>query len=295
MSDIPDNFLGLPAELCDPATAKYAVLPVPYEGTVSYMPGTAGGPAAILEASKQVEWFDEELLGEFHHAGVATYPAVPPAQTPEEEMARIRAAAEPILREGKFLLTLGGEHSITAPLAAAVAAVHGPISVLQFDAHGDLRDEYNGTKHSHAAVMRRVLDITPNIAQVGIRNFSMEEYNDCRKQVDCMVMPKQINEDPDWTDAALALLGRKVYVTIDIDAFDPSLAPGTGTPEPGGMTWQQVTRLLRRVFAERRVVAADIVEVRPIPPNHTTEFLAARLAYKLIAYAQHFGGEGPKP
>ncbi|MBN1554487.1 MAG: agmatinase [Phycisphaerae bacterium] len=292
MSDIPDNFLGLPSELCDPATAKYAVLPVPYEGTVSYMPGTADGPAVILDASKQVEWFDEELLVEFHTAGIATYPAVPAADTPDEEMARIRAAAEPILRDGKFLLTLGGEHSITAPLVAAVAEIHGPISVLQFDAHGDLRDSYDGTKHSHAAVMRRVLETTQNIAQVGIRNFSKEEYDDCREYIDRMIMPKQINEDPNWMDAAMALLGEKVYITIDIDALDPSLAPGTGTPEPGGMTWEQMTGLLRRVFAQRQVVSADIVEVRPIPPNHATEFLAARLAYKLIAYCQHFGGEG---
>lgn len=289
MSNIPDNFLGLLPEQCDPKAAKYAILPVPYDGTVSYKAGTAAGPAEIIEASKQVEWFDEELLAEFHEAGIATYPPVPAADTPDEEVARIRAAAEPILREGKFLLTLGGEHSITAPVVAAVAAVHGPISVLQFDAHADLRDSYNGTKHSHAAVMRRVLDITPNIAQVGIRNFSREEFDNCREQIDRLIMPKQINEDPAWMDAAMALLGEKVYITIDIDALDPAFAPGTGTPEPGGMTWEQMTGLLRRVFAERKVVSADIVEVMPIPPNHATEFLAARLAYKLIAYNEHFG------
>lgn len=286
MDATEDNFLGLEPSFRNPANARYAVLPVPYEGTVSYLPGTAGGPATILETSQQVELFDEELLGEFYQAGVATYPAVESAETPEEEMARIRTTAEPILREGKFLLSLGGEHSITAPLVAATAQVHDRISVLQFDAHGDLRDSYDGTKHSHAAVMRRVLEITPNIAQVGVRNFSKEEFDDCREQIDRMIMPKQIAEDPNWMDAALALLGEIVYVTIDIDVFDPALAPGTGTPEPGGMTWAQVTGLLRRVCTERRVVAADIVEVRPIPPNHTTEFLAARLGYKIIAYTQ---------
>jgi agmatinase len=134
--------------------------------------------------------------------------------------------------------------------------------------------------------MRRVLEITPRICQVGIRNFSREEFDECPEHVDRMIMPKQIQEDPRWIDAAMALLDEKVYVTVDIDAFDPAIAPGTGTPEPGGMDWQQITALLRRVCMDRQVVAADIVEVRPIPPNHTTEFLAARLAYKIIAYTQ---------
>lgn len=288
MNTNPCHFMGLSDEQHNPKTATYAILPVPYDDTVCYRTGTANGPAAILDASTQVEKFDEELLAEYHLVGIGTYPPVPSAKTPEEEIARIRSAADPIVRDGKFLLTLGGEHSITAPLVAAVAAVHGPITVLQFDAHGDLRDSYNGTKHSHAAVMRRVLEITPSIAQVGIRNFSMEEFNDCRPYVDRMVMPKQINEDPAWMDAVMALLGEKVYITIDIDAFDPAYAPGTGTPEPGGMTWNQVVGMIRRVFAERKVVAADIVEVMPIPQMHATEFLAAKLAYKLIAYNEYF-------
>jgi agmatinase len=286
MTDPPQSFLGLDGSRSDPATARYAVLPVPYEGTVTYKSGTAAGPAAILDASQQVELFDEELCAECVSAGVATFPAVEPADDPAEEMRRVKAAAEPIVSAGRFLLALGGEHSITAPLVGLCAAAYGPLSVLQIDAHADLRDTYGGSKHSHACVMRRVLEITPGICQVGIRNFSREEYEDCPRQVASFFTPEKIASDPNWVDAVLGRLGDRVYVTVDMDGLDPSIAPGVGTPEPDGLTWRQVTALLRRICAERQVLAADIVEVRPIPPNHVTEFLAARLAYKIIAYTQ---------
>jgi agmatinase len=286
MSNSPANFMGLPREYCDPATARYVVLPVPYEGTVSYKHGTAEGPSAILDASQQVEWFDDELRDEFVAAGVATLPAVPPAATPAEEMSRVKAAAGPILAAGKFLLTLGGEHSITAPIVQAATEVHGSLSVLQIDAHADLRDRYDGTGLSHACVMRRVLESAERLVQVGIRNFSREENDDVPRQVADFITPQVIATRRDWIDRAIKPLGRKVYLTIDIDGLDPSIAPGTGTPEPGGLTWQQTTALLKALCTHREVVAADIVEVSPIPPNHVTEFLAARLAYKIIAYTQ---------
>jgi len=286
MGTFPDNFLDLCAERRDPAAARYVILPVPYEGTVTYASGTAAGPAAIIEASAQVEWFDEELLGEFCHPGIATAGPVAPARTPADQMGRVRATAEPILHAGKFLLTLGGEHSITAPLVEAASARHGNVSVLQLDAHADMRDSYQGTKHSHACVMRRVLEVADRIAQVGVRNFSLEEYRDCPSQVANFITPKVVAEDPAWIDRTLDLLGEKVYVTVDMDVFDPAEAPGVGTPEPGGLHWHQVTALLRRLCQARQVVAGDIVETRPIPPSNVTEFLAARLAYKIIAYTQ---------
>ena len=284
----PASFLRLTGRQADPATARYAVLPVPYEGTVSYKSGTAEGPAAILDASTQVEPFDEELLATFTEAGVATYPPVPSADQPAEQMRRVRAAAEPILRAGKFLLTLGGEHSITAPLVAAAQAVHGPLSVLQIDAHADLHNRYGGSEYSHACVMRRLLELGATLCQVGIRNVSQEEARDCPQQIARLITPTVIAADPNWVQRALDLLdpARGVYLTIDIDGLDPSIAPGTGTPEPGGLSWVQTLTLLRAVCTARRVVSADIVEVRPIPPHHVTEFLAARLAYKIIAYTQ---------
>lgn len=286
MANCPDNFLDLPPERADPTSARYVVLPVPYEGTVTYAAGTAAGPAAILAASVQVEWFDEELLGEFCQCGIATAGPVVPADTPEAQMRRVRAAAEPVIRAGKFLLSLGGEHSLTAPVVEVAARHHGDISVLQLDAHADLRDSYDGTKHSHACVMRRVLEVAGRIAQVGVRSFSLEEHQSCPAQAGNFITPRMVETEPDWLDKALALLGEKVYVTVDMDVFDPAEAPGVGTPEPGGLHWREVTALLRRVCTERQVVAADIAEVRPVPPSNATEFLAARLAYKIIAYTQ---------
>jgi len=289
MTDAAGNFLDLPPPHADLASARYVVLPVPYEGTVTYGRGTADGPAAILEASEQVELFDEELLAEFYQAGVATAPAVPAAETPEAMAERVGAAAEEFIDRGQFLLTLGGEHGITPPLVAAARRRFGEISVVQIDAHADLRDTYDGTRFSHACVMRRVLEITPRIAQVGIRNVSREEFDACGEQARNFITPPMARTDPTWIDRALALLGDRVYVTVDVDGFDPAEAPGVGTPEPGGLRWGEVTALLRRVCTARQVVAADIVEVRPLPPSNVTEFLAARLAYKIVAYTQLAG------
>ena len=279
-------FLGLSERYSDPAKARYAILPVPYEATVSYKPGTAGGPIAIIESSEQVELYDDELQAEFYQVGIATYPVVQPAPGPKDQIRRIMKAATPILEAGKFLLTLGGEHGITEPLVKAAAATCGDISVLQIDAHADLRNTYGGTEHSHATVMRRVLETTPRICQVGIRSYSKLEAEDCPDQIAKLITPSMIASDPNWIDTAVGMLGEKVYVTVDIDGFDPSIAPGTGTPEPGGLSWEQGIGLLRRVCSERQVVAADIVEVRPIPHNHVTEFLAAKLGYKIIVYTQ---------
>lgn len=283
---IPDNFLGLPPKLSDLATARYAVLPVPYEGTVSYETGTSDGPRAIISASQQVEHYDEELRRVFTGPGVATLPPVIAAVTPAEQMKRIRAAAGPIIESGKFLLTLGGEHSIVAPIIDLVQKKHGPVSVLQIDAHADLRDSFRGTTYSHGSVMRRVLETTKSLCQVGIRSYSAEEAAECPNQIASLITPQVIREDPKWIDRALKLLSDKVYITFDIDGLDPAVAPGTGTPEPDGLSWHQALALLHRVSAEREIVSADIVEVRPIPPNHITEYAAARLGAKIIAYTQ---------
>jgi agmatinase len=282
----PPTFLDLPPDLADPKRARYVVLPVPYEGTVSYAAGTAAGPAAIIAASAQVELYDEELGAECVAAGVATLPPVEPADDPAAMMDRVRAAAEPLMRDGRFALTLGGEHSITVPLVAAATEAFGEVSVLHVDAHADLRQSYGGTPHSHAAVMRRVLEITPHLVQVGIRSVSKEEAEACPEQVARFMTPDMVEDDPNWVARALERLGERVYVTVDMDGLDPSVAPGVGTPEPGGLSWRQVLGLLRRVAAEREVVAADVVETCPIPGQPLTEFVAARLAYKIIAYTQ---------
>lgn len=286
MEYIGRGFLGLSAERSGQGSARYGVLPVPYENTVTYKPGTAAGPAAVIRASQHVELFDEELCADFSETGIVTHHPVEPADNQGDQITRVYNAALAILELNEFLLTIGGEHSITAPLVEAVSEVHGPISVLQIDAHADLRDSYGGSKMSHACVMRRVLETTDSICQVGVRSYSQEEYRACGKQIEDLITPEIIRNEPGWIDSALALLGDMVYLTVDMDGLDPSIAPGVGTPEPGGLTWAETTELLRTVCNARQVVAADIVETRPIPPNHITEYLAARLAYKIIAYTQ---------
>ncbi|MBK8913224.1 MAG: agmatinase [Phycisphaerales bacterium] len=278
-----DNFLGLDERSSAYAKARFAVLPIPYDSTTSFAPGTRDGPRAIITASQQVELYDEELGRESHRAGVATLPAVETdVSAPEKTLAAVERAARRIVRDKKFLIGLGGEHSVSAPLIRAVRTAHRDLTVLQIDAHADLRDSYQGSPHSHAAVMRRVHDMKIPAVAVGIRNYSADEARFIRA-ARLPIFPARLCRRSDtWINEVVALLSPNVYVTIDIDGFDPAYAPGTGTPEPGGLDWFQVTELLAAVARQRRIVAADLVEVRPIPPNHVTEFLAAKLLYRLI-------------
>jgi agmatinase len=320
MEQLPNNFLGLPAKYSDYSRATFAVLPIPYDSTTSFQTGTREGPAAIIRASQQVEMFDEELEGEFYKGGIATLDSIIPNMTGPAAMHEdIYAAARKVVRDGKTIVGLGGEHSITSGLVRAVMGKHKKLSILQIDAHLDLRDEWEGTPFSHASAMRRCLDLGASLVSVGIRNVSLEEHQflgragsgrrnsptgkkATRAQVDRQPPPltrgdqgglievvtaRQAHMEDDWIDRALNALSEDVYVTIDIDGFDPAYAPGTGTPEPGGLDWYRVTGLLRLAAAEKKIVGMDVVEVMPIPGQAVTEFLAARLIYKLIAYIQH--------
>jgi agmatinase len=295
------TFFSLPVDLCDPLSARYRIVPIPYEGTVCFLPGTAQGPEAILDVSNQMEHFDEELLCDFTRSGIATFPPIPAADTPEKMFDRIYQTVkqEAYFQPGsptpnKIPIFLGGEHSVTPPIVSAAAECYGTISVLQFDAHADLRDSYTGGKFSHASAMRRVLEITPHLVQVGIRSFSEEEYQvrrqtaDGRRQQNFFITPQMLRQNEDrCVQTILDSLSELVYITVDIDVFDPSFAPGTGTPEPGGLDWFQVTHILRQVCQKKTVIGADIVEVSPLGNNNViTEFLAARLAAKIIAYEE---------
>jgi agmatinase len=284
---IPDNFLGLPRRHADYATARFAVLPIPYEATTTFGAGTRDGPRAILTASQQVELYDEALGRQSIQAGIATLdPLEPDARGPAAMHERVRGAARRVLRDRKFLISLGGEHSLTAGLVRAVKARYRGLTVLQIDAHADLRDSYQGTPWSHACVMRRIHDLGVPAVGVGIRNYSAEEARFIRKAAIPVFTARACRQSPTWIDDVLSHLTEHVYVTVDIDGFDPACAPGTGTPEPGGLDWYQVTELLAAVARDRRIVAADIVEVRPLPPSTVTEFLAAKLAYRVIGLVQ---------
>lgn len=282
-ADTPDNFLGLEAESADYAAARFAVLSVPYDATTSYAVGTREGPRAIISASQQVELYDEELRRESLRDGVATLdPVSPDVSGPAATLKHLYTRARRAVRDGKFLITLGGEHSISSATVRAVQESHRKLSVLQIDAHADLRDEYQGSPWSHAAVMRRIHDLGVPAVGVGIRNYSADEARFIEKAGKKIISARRCRESRDWISEVVESLSDEVYVTIDIDGFDPAFAPGTGTPEPGGLDWYQVTDLLAAVAATRRIVAADLVEVRPIPPNNVTEFLAAKLLYRLI-------------
>lgn len=280
-----NDFLGLEAKYTDYRGATYAVLPVPYDATVSYQVGTRFGPQAIITASQQVELFDDELESEPFRAGVCTLDPVEVSTDGPAAMHELitKAARKPV-RDGKFLFGLGGEHSVTSGLVRAVASRYKKLSILQIDAHLDLRDQYEGSPYSHASVMRRCLEYVDTVVPVGIRNVCKEESTFLKKSGIEPIYARDCRGGGEWIERALDGLGDTVYVTIDIDGFDPAYAPGTGTPEPGGLDWYQVTALLRRVAQTRKIVAADIVEVLPIPGQAVTEFLAARLAYRLMAY-----------
>jgi agmatinase len=285
----PLNFLGLPEG--DAPTLEHAgvvVLPVPYEATVSYMGGTRFGPRRILEASRAIELYDHELDTEPYRIGVHTLPELLlTGAGPEAALGELRSAFDALLADGRFVIMLGGEHSISAPPIEAHAARLGNrrLSVLQLDAHGDLRAEYEGTPFSHACVMYRVHQAV-TLVPVGIRAITAEERRLIREREIPTIFAHELDPEERWIDRALESLGPDVYITIDIDYFDPGLVPATGTPEPGGGTWYPTLRLLERVFAERNVVGADLVELAPLPGIVAPDFLAAKLAYKLVAYHQ---------
>ncbi|MDO5581337.1 MAG: agmatinase [Planctomycetia bacterium] len=285
-----DRFLELDPEYCDRETARFHIVPIPYEGTVCFQKGTARGPEAILEVSDQIEHMDEEFQIEYFKEGIATWPYLPPQFSPEAEINLIEQeiGARDLFRPDRFPIFLGGEHSITPPLVRVAAQKYPNLSVLQFDAHSDLRNEFEpGGIWSHACAMRRVLETTPHLVQVGIRSFSEEDPVACPDRVKKFITPNMIEDDFAGSLAAiLAQLTDHVYITFDMDAFDPAIAPGVGTPEPGGLTWRQCTRILRAVFESgKTVVGADVMETMPLNNGKGTEYVAARLVEKIITYA----------
>lgn len=286
--ELPHTFLGLDEKASAFGSAGSLILPVPYESTTSFGGGTRWGPRAILEASRYVELWDQELGLDASTVGIHTLPALELTRAgPGAAMAELQEAYERMLghAEGRFPVMLGGEHSISAPAIRAVAAhIAQRVHVLQLDAHADLRESYEGTPHSHASAMRRVLDVA-NVVGVGIRGISEEEVEVARNTQGVeLIYADDMWEDDQWMDRALEVLGDPVYLTFDVDYFDPSFVPSTGTPEPGGGDWYRTLRFLRRVFRERTVLACDVVELAPLPGLAAPDFLVAKLVYKLLGY-----------
>lgn len=263
--------------------ARVAVLPVPYESTTTYGGGTSRGPAAIIEASRHMELWDTEFNHDVSRLGLTTLPELEPDMSgPDAMVGRVRDTVAAILKEKKWPLVLGGEHSITPGVVVAIKAKYRQVSVLQIDAHTDLREEYQGTKWSHACAMKRVYDLGVPTVAVGIRSTSEEEIEFIRQAG----LTNRIFPAPEIPVAqVLKCLSDQVYVTVDVDGFDPSLVPGTGTPEPGGLRWQPVLNLIKEVARKKKIVGVDIVELAPILGQPASDFLVAKLAYKIIGYS----------
>jgi len=264
--------------------SKVVILPVPVDRTTSYIPGTRNGPREILQASSHMELWDEEVGTDVHAVGIFTLPEM---ELPFGELAplmdEINRVASEILSRDKFLVTLGGEHSITPPLVAAAAKKYPGLSVLQIDAHADLRDCYMGTTHNHACAMRRTLEHAP-ITQVGIRSMSTEEAAVASSLATSIFYDVTMRDDPAWIDRVVSTLRDPVYITIDVDGIDPAIMPSTGTPEPGGLSWYETLALLRATIRQRKVIACDVVELSPIPGLLAPNFLCAKLVYKILTY-----------
>lgn len=285
----PYNFAGLDPEFTEFKKSRVVVLPVPYDSTTTYGTGARNGPHAIISASRFLELFDEELKTEIYKCGIFTTDELEPARgDAKETIRRVEEVVSDILESKKLPVILGGDHSITLGAIQAFAHAGKEISVLQLDAHADAKDELEGSNFGHSCVMRRVRELTENAVGVGVRAWSAEEekYVKESKQKVFYSMSEVREKGIEKIASELCKkLGEKVYVTIDLDVLDPSEMPSVGTPEPGGMSFSEVTKLLRMVSGKREIVGFDLVELAPIPGMKAPNFLAARLAYKMIGYS----------
>jgi len=283
------EFGGTRPTTTDFERARVVIVPVPLDRTTSYVAGTRNGPHEILVASSHMELWDEEMQSDVHSVGIFTMPEMEfPYESLERVAREIRRVTGELVARDKFPVILGGEHSITPPVVAAMAARYPGMSVLQLDAHADLRDQFMGTPHSHACAMRRVLEYA-RCTQVGIRSLSPEEAEVVSSLPTEVFYDYNMRDDPEWMERVVDSLSETVYITIDVDGFDPAIMPATGTPEPGGLTWYEGLALLRRVIERRRVVGCDVVELSPVPGLVAPNFMCAKLIYKILSY--RFAGD----
>lgn len=274
------NFGGLEPEFSNYETAKIAVLPVPYDGTSTWIKGADKGPDAILEASANMELYDIETDSEVYLQGIATVDPVTEASSPEAMSQEVERRVDALLNDGKFPVMLGGEHSVSIGAFRAFAKHYDKFSVLQLDAHSDMRSEYEGSSHNHACIMARAKEVA-SVAQVGIRSSAIEEYEN--------IIPERvfhaykIHKDPKWMEKVSAVLEKDVYITIDLDVFDPSIMASTGTPEPDGMYYREVLEFLTYIIGRHNVIGLDVVELCPNNVNKAPDFTACKLIYQLLS------------
>jgi agmatinase len=285
-SHLPVNFGGIAEEEFSSFDgARILVWPVAYEGTVSYGTGTGRGAEAIIEASRNMELYDEETDAEVYRLGIHTLDESPSLEPPARMMESLYERGRELVSSGKFITMIGGEHSVSAPVIRAHAERYDNLSILQIDAHADLRDTYDGTPHSHASIMARVVrDMRLPSVQCGIRSISAEEARSLDGLPTRIFWAKDIVGRTDWWDEAVDGLTENVYLTIDIDGLDPSLVAQTGTPEPGGLGWYETVGLIRTLARKRRVVGMDLTEYSYVEGQDASAFLCAKLIYKSLAF-----------
>jgi agmatinase len=280
----PHNFLSLPPEFSELESSEFVVLPVPYEQTITFKAGTKEGPKAIIHASQEVETFDEELKQEPFKAGIHTLEEMEiTAVGPEKMVEKVYKIAKELVDMNKRVVLLGGEHTVSIGLVKAESEKYKNLSVLQLDAHADLRDSYQESKYSHACTMRRIGEMAPFVG-VGMRNLSLEEHRFIQKKKIDLFFAKDLMKDERWIDQVISKLSENVYLTMDLDFLDPSIMPSVGTPEPGGLLWNQALDLLKKVADDKNIVGFDCVELCPIPSLVAPDFLAAKLIYKIMGY-----------
>jgi len=285
-----EYFLDMPSRFADMETAKYVLIPVPYDGTSTYIKGSEKGPQAIIDASDSIELYDIQTDLEAYKFGIYTDKPPFPSVSPEAMQAAVKERVSFFLQQNKKIGLLGGEHSISIGAIEVFAEKYPNLSVLQIDAHADLRDSYNGSIYNHACVMRRAQEVA-NVVQIGIRNVCIEEKNNIIPEN--IFYAHNICGKTEWMQKAIDRLTEHVYLTIDLDGFDPSIVPATGTPLPGGLLWYETLTFLELLFKSKKVVGFDVVELCPQKENKISDVLAAVLVYKIISFMEKYG-EGRK-
>jgi len=281
------NFLGIDSS-GGWEESEVVVVPVPLEKTTTYLKGTAKGPFALLSASHQVELFDEELERETYRQGIVTLSPLRFPKSQEKALSLIESTIELLLRNKKWPFLIGGEHTLTVGAIRAFSRIYKNLSVLHFDAHADLRNSYEDSLYNHACVMARVKEMC-SFVSVGIRSLSSEEASLIQKEHLPVYTMQKMQKEKDWQAKSLSQLTDTVYITLDLDVFDPSILPTVGTPEPGGMGWFELLEYLQKVFHEKHVVGMDVVELCPLPGMEYGVFTAAKWVYRMIGY--HYLGK----
>ena len=275
------NFGFLPDEYCEAENAGIVIIPVAYDGTSTWGKGADKGPEAMIEASANMELYDIETDSEVYKKGIFTEDITGGDISTTEMIDAVHGTTRYYLENNKFIVVIGGEHSVSIGSIKAHAQHFKDLTVLQLDAHSDLREEYNGSKYNHACVMARTKEFCP-IVQVGIRSMDSSEKDSMDKEV--VFFAKEIHNKTDWIKKVISKLSKNVYISIDLDVFDPSIMPSTGTPEPGGLLWYEVLEFLKTVIEKKNVVGFDVVELCPDDRNAAPDFMAAKLVYKLLSY-----------